>query len=55
MSSPETDSSSSFDTQDSTADSSSPMTLKKAIISVVVLVVILGSPWWLTAIPGFSN
>jgi len=57
MSSPDSDSSSDYGWRDSETKSTSRMSLKKAIISIIVLVIIMGSPWWLTAIPqfGFTN
>ncbi len=57
MSTPDSDSSSDYGWRDSDAETTSRMPIKKAIIAIVVLVVIIGSPWWVTAIPqfGFTN
>lgn len=57
MSTPDSDSSSDYGWRDSETKPASRMSLKKAIISIIVLVIIMGSPWWVTAIPqfGFTN
>jgi hypothetical protein len=57
MSTPDSDSSTDYGWREPETKSTSRMSLKKAIISIIVLVIIMGSPWWLTAIPqfGFTN
>ncbi len=57
MSSQETETSSNYGGRDSDGGSRLGGNRKKMIIAIIAMVVIMGSPWWVTAIPqfGFTN
>lgn len=57
MSSQETGTSSDYGGHESSDGSRLGGNRKKMIIAIVAMVVIMGSPWWVTAIPqfGFTN
>ncbi|MDA0230804.1 MAG: hypothetical protein O3B21_11540 [Proteobacteria bacterium] len=57
MSSQEPESSSNYGWRESDGDSKPGGNRKKLIFAVIAMVIIMGSPWWMTAIPqfGFSN
>ena len=57
MSSQEPETSSDYGWRESDGDSKFGGNRKKTIIAVVVMAIILASPWWVTAIPqfGFTN
>mgnify|MGYP001069726096 CR=1 FL=1 len=57
MSTPDSDSSSDYGWRDSESETTSRIPTKKAIIAIVVMAIIMSSPWWVTAVPqfGFTN
>jgi hypothetical protein len=57
MSTPDSDSSSDYGWRDSDSKTTSRLPAKKALIAIIVMIVIMGSPWWITVIPsfGFTN
>ena len=57
MSSQEPESSSDYGWRESEGNSRFGGNRKKILIAVIAMVIIMGSPWWVTAIPqfGFTN
>ena len=57
MNSQEPESSSNYGWRESEGDSRFGGNRKKILIAVIAMVIIMGSPWWVTAIPqfGFTN
>jgi len=54
MTSQDPETSSDYGWRESDGQSSSRFSLKKTLIAIAMLVVIMGSPWWVTAIPEFG-
>ncbi len=54
MSNQESDSSSEYGWRESDGDAKPSSSRKKLLIALIVMVIIMGSPWWITAIPEFG-
>ncbi len=57
MSTQEPESTSDYGSRESDADSKTGGSTLTKLIAIIALVVVLGSPWWVTVIPqfGFTN